>query len=218
MANPRKPVARPKGRAVNTGKALEQEVFDTLNKMVSTGSLPLDPRSCLVRLNPSYYSQIRKEEIIFDVSIEATIPGAESPFLLWIWECKDYSSAVPVRVVEEFSKKLDQIGGHGTKGTIITRGAYQKSAINVAESSRMGLARLLPEGQVDWVIQRSLPGNMRLSVIPETYTALTTTEFVAQNQNFYGFTAAGRTMAGLSLEDFIRLSVEEWQVEGDQST
>lgn len=210
MDKPRKPVARRRNLPVNTGRALELEVFATLKQMLASDLLALNPNASVVRLHPSYHSLQRGKAINFDVSIEVTMPGASAPFLLWIWECKDYSSAIPAKVVSDFHGTLEEIGADGTKGTIITRGTYQQSAIKLAESRKMGLARLLPDSQVDWVVHRMLPGGLRESVIPETYEALTLPEFSAQNQNFYGFTANGRTMVGLSLEGFIRLSLEEW--------
>jgi hypothetical protein len=210
MTNRRKPIARRSVRAVNTGEALELEVFATLKEMLASRRLGLDPNATVVRLHPSYHSQPRGKAINFDVSIELTIPGASAPTLLWIWECKDYSSAIPAKVVSDFHGTLEEIGADGTKGTIITRGTYQTSAIKLAEARKMGLARLLPGAQVDWVVHRTLRGGLRPSVIPETYEALTLPHFTAENQNLYGFTANGRTMAGLSLESFVRLSVEEW--------
>ena len=210
MNNRRKPSAKRVRIAKNTGKALEQEVFETLRGMLVAGRLPFHPEAGLVRLHPAYYSRDREKEIIFDVSIEVTVPGATDPFLLWVWECKDYGHAIPVKIVEEFHSKLEQIGADGTKGTIVTRGTYQESTIKLAAAKKMGLARLLPEAQVDWVVHRSLPGGVRHSVVPETVEALMRPEFLGYNQDFYGFTEDGRTMVGLSLERFVRLSLEEW--------
>ena len=210
MDHRRKPIARRRAEATNTGKALKLEVFTTLKEMLMRGLLGLDPNTNLVRLHPSYYSRDRGKEINFDVSIELTIPGASTPSLLWIWECKDYESAIPARIVSEFHGNLEEIGADGTKGTIITRGTYQESAIKLAESRRMGLARLLPDAQVDWVVHRMLRGGLRRSSVPETHEALTKPQFSAENQNLYGFTANGRTMVGLSFASFVKLSLEEW--------
>lgn len=210
MDHRRKPVAKPRAQATNTGKALELEVYTILQEMLVRGLLGVHSNASVVRLHPSYHSRDRGKPINFDVSIELTIPGASTPSLLWIWECKDYGSAIPARIISEFHGNLEEIGADGTKGTIITRGTYQESAIKLAESRKMGLARLLPNAQVDWVVHRTLRGGLRRSSIPETYEALTQPHFSAENQNLYGFTAYGRTMVGLSLESFVRLSLEEW--------
>jgi hypothetical protein len=212
MEQRKKPVARRSARAVNTGKALELDVFETLNKLLQSGRLGLDPNASVVRLHPSYHSLERGKAINFDVSIELSIPGTPVPFLLWIWECKDYKSAIPAKIVQEFHGNLREIGADGTKGTIITRGTYQESAIKLAAARKMGLARLLPDAQVDWVVHRKLHSGVRESAVPETYSALTVPDFNAQNQDLYGFTAHGHTMIGLSLENFVRLSLEEWKV------
>jgi hypothetical protein len=113
--------------------------------------------------------------------------------------------------VEEFHSKLQQIGADRTKGAIITRGTYQESALNYAQSMGIGLARLLPDSQVEWVISRAVIAEaVRPSAIRLTERALTEPPFNAENQDFFGFTGGGRTRLGLTLGLFIELCLDEW--------
>lgn len=192
-----------------SGKAFEIEVFKALEGALGDSRLGLNPRDSRVLLNPSYYSRARGKPITFDVSVEVRIPGATAPWLIWIWECKDYNSPVPVDDVEEFHAKLQQVGDDGAKGTMITRGTFQESAINYAASLKMGLARLLPEAQVEWLLYRPNSGT-RKSAVELTNAALIEPDFGSINQALYGFTAEGRTMLGLSFERFVALSLAEW--------
>ena len=104
--------------------------------------------SATVYHRKKYYSEARKADITVDVSIEVIMAGTERPFLIWIWECKDYSRSVGIDDIQEFDAKLQQIGANNTKGTVITRRGFQRSAIEYAKSRGIGLARLIDEGRV----------------------------------------------------------------------
>ncbi len=42
-------------------------------------------------------------------SLELFVQGNTVPSIIWIWECKDYtSSSIPVDDIEEFHSKLDK--------------------------------------------------------------------------------------------------------------
>lgn len=117
----------------------EEEVAVYIEKEVREGSIPIPASAAKVRRKPAYYSKDRESHIIFDVSIEVRrSPSDDSPFLIWIWECKDYPTHnVTVEEVEEFHSKLRQIGAH--KGTMVTRSGFQKGAITLAKTHRIGL-------------------------------------------------------------------------------
>src|SRR5215211_6834078 len=59
-------------------------------------------------------------------------PDAPEPWLVWICECKDEARPVAGDEVEEFASKLQQIGVHGVKGTIVSRNGFQQSAVKSA--------------------------------------------------------------------------------------
>ncbi|HEX8208852.1 MAG TPA: restriction endonuclease [Longimicrobium sp.] len=113
---------------------------------LQSGLLGIAPSAGKVFHRKGYYSAARDADIVTDVSLEVYRPGSTEPFLIWIWECKDYGHRVPVDDVEEFQKKMEQIGPSRTKGTVVARSGFQKGAINVARSWGIGLVRLSPDG------------------------------------------------------------------------
>jgi len=83
------------------------------------------------------YSELRKSEIEFDLIIEFKPPKAQRPMMTYFIECKDYGKRVPVKQVQKFHSDILQVSGVNAKGIIISRGAFQKSAYNFAESTGM---------------------------------------------------------------------------------
>jgi hypothetical protein len=130
------------------GQAFEGEVHKWLRRVLVPELLGMDPGNTRVYRGKSYYSRDRSSTIKTDVSVEIFLKGASEPSILWIWECKDYSHPVPVDDIEEFESKLRQIGEHNTKGTMVARNGFQKSAVSLAKSKRIGLARQLSEDQI----------------------------------------------------------------------
>lgn len=130
------------------GKALELQVKEFLESELKHGKLGISGNAAQVYHRKSYYSGDRQSSIKTDVSLEVTRPGATAPFLVWIWECKDYNHLVPVDDLEEFHSKIEQVGVHRTKGTIVSRLGFQRAAITYARSKAIGLARILPDGSV----------------------------------------------------------------------
>jgi hypothetical protein len=124
------------------------EIKKFLEYVLYQGELGLSQDLARVFHKKSYYSRDRDSQIIFDVVLELRRKGASSPFLIWVWECKDYKKLVPVDDIEEFHSKLEQIGVHKTKGTVASRNGFQKSAIAIARAKGIGLLRLLLNGTV----------------------------------------------------------------------
>lgn len=135
------------------GKSFELEVKALIEYMLKMGDLALIPERATTFHRKGYFSKDRNTEIITDVSLEVFREGQDRPFLILIWECKDYNSSVPVDDVEEFHAKLEQIGVHKIKGTMITRYGFQSGAITFAESKGIGLARVLPDGAVSMILE-----------------------------------------------------------------
>lgn len=196
------------------GSDFEITVYKALTKALGRGELGFSPQFANVFHQPSYYSRDREKNIFFDVSVELKIQGAADPSILWIWECKDYTSLVPVDDVEEFHSKLDQVGADRTKGTIITTRGFQESALNYARSKGIGLARLMPEEQVDWVLYRTTPAELiSLSAGPEEIRrALTDATYKATNQDLFALSTSFRTVKGLTWGTYLELQMKEWDV------
>jgi hypothetical protein len=126
---------------VRHGRRFELQVKEAVEELVESGMLGLKAEYCKVFLNKKYFSKDRSKEIVTDVSIEVIPPKTTNPSLIWIWECKDYSGPVRVKEIEEFHAKLEQIGCDKTKGTMVTNGHYQESALLYALSKGIGLTR-----------------------------------------------------------------------------
>lgn len=128
------------------GEAFELEIKQRLESELHSGLLGIEPSAARVFHRKRYYSSVRRSDIIVDISVEIMRPGVDEPFLIWIWECKDYSHRVPVDDLEEFHSKLGQIGSSLTKGTVASRNGFQEAAISVARSWGIGLVRMQPDG------------------------------------------------------------------------
>ncbi len=153
------------------GDAFEQRVYDALSKELRDERLCASPRNAKILKKKAYHSRDRGAAIITDVSIEIFLPDRRRPSLVWIFECKDYSGAVPVDDIEEFHAKLQQIGEDNTKGTFVTSGALQRSALAYAKAKGIGVIRLLPDDQINIVMysfrmncrQRGMTGLQKVS-------------------------------------------------------
>ncbi|MGQ7886811.1 restriction endonuclease [Paenibacillus sp. WC2504] len=192
---------------MSAGKEFEQKVFSTIEALVKNEELGVS-RTAKVYLNKGYFSRDRGKNIIADVSVEVFVANSETPSILWIWECKDYGKKIPVDDIEEFHSKLEQIGSDNTKGTLITsKGAFQKAALNYASSKKIGLARLMPNDQVSWVMYHMDPFTFDKFQATNTIKALTNKSHVAENSNFYGLTLSNNL--SWSLEQYIQHEINE---------
>lgn len=124
------------------GDEFEDRSYELIKQAIESNELGLIANQCKVFRKKGYFSQKRKGEIIFDLTIEVWPPNAQRFVLLYIIECKGLSYKVPVDDIEEFSYKIDQISELNTKGVFVTNKGYQKSAFKLAESSGMMLIQL----------------------------------------------------------------------------
>lgn len=130
---------------MNKGTDYEVKAMDLVRLKLEKGDFGINYKQTKLIHRPAYYSRDRKKNIIFDVSLEVFRKGAEWPYWIWIWECKNYSHKVPVDDVEEFHVKLHQVGANSTKGTIITPIGFDSGAYEFARSKGIGLWRWIPE-------------------------------------------------------------------------
>jgi hypothetical protein len=133
---------------MSQGRELELIVKRALEVELRGGKLGIDPRAASVHWHKAYPSSAGRPPIVVDVALEICREPGVSPYLVWVWECKDYKRLVPVDDVEEFHGKLEQLGVRRTKGTIICRNGFQAGALTTAEHWGIGLARLLPDGSI----------------------------------------------------------------------
>jgi hypothetical protein len=179
------------------GDHFEDEVFALVRRVVSDGESFLNPTTCQFFQKKGYYSKDRDDEIIVDISVESWLFGAQAWSMLFVVECKNYGHPVPVDDVEEFFAKLDQIAGKNVKGALFTTKGYQSGAIVFARSKGIGLARILPSKQVDWVLHRA-PSAVNFAERnefrrAEIERALVLPEYRGQSEYFFGAAGGGLT-------------------------
>ena len=145
------------------------------------------PKNCRLFRRKAYYSRDRGAPVVVDLSIEVWLPDASQYSLLWVCECKDYGSPVPVNDVEEFAAKLQQIAGANVKGMMAISGAMQQGALNYARSRGIAVVRLLPKDQVEWVIHMVTSAMEHHRLDPREFTsALLNADHRGKNRDFYG--------------------------------
>ncbi len=137
------------------GDTFENKVFGIIQGLLNNDEFYVPSKKSQIFSKKKYFSERRKDYISVDISIETYINSENKYSVLSIIECKNYSQkGVPVDDVEEFDSKLNQIGEHNTKGIIVTSSHFQKSAIILAESKKIGLIRINEKNEVDWVNYR----------------------------------------------------------------
>ncbi|HSU15815.1 restriction endonuclease [Longimicrobium sp.] len=151
------------------------------------GNLGLDPACATVFHQKGYRSLQRGSDIVVDLAIELRMKGASDPYLVWVWECKGYTHPVRVDDIEEFHAKLQQIGADRTKGTVVTRSTFQKSAVRFAKANGIGLARAVPGTGLDHVMYHGLPPTQE-----ELAAGLIAGESPDGGAEFYGLCLDGR--------------------------
>jgi hypothetical protein len=137
------------------GEKFEIRVFELIKQELDAERLGLAPRACKIYRRKKYYSRDRDSDIEADISIEVFLPGQLDWSLLWVLECKDYSSPLSVDQVEEFHAKVRQIAGDNVKATLIISGALQKSALKFARSKGIGVMRITPDRRGEWILPRA---------------------------------------------------------------
>jgi hypothetical protein len=171
------------------GDILEDEVFDLFSQHVLSGDSFLNPDKCKFYRQKGYYSKDRESLIKVDVSIEAFTSGSDQWSLLIVVECKNYNHMVPVDDLEEFVEKLNQISGKDVKGYVFTKVGFQKGALKYAASKGIALARLLPDDQVEWILQRTPSAVARKDKNKyeknQVEKALTHTDFIGQCESVF---------------------------------
>ncbi len=168
---------------VSKGDKFESQVHDLIKKMLDNDSFIVSGKKSKIFWKKGYYSQDRKKDIIFDISIETYLENATNYSSLIIIECKDYKGTVPVNDVEEFGQKLNQVGEHNTKGIIFTKTAFQLGASNFAVSKGIGIAIINSENEIDWINYRK--DNKNLTNNTETINS--DSSQINKSKSFFAF-------------------------------
>ena len=137
------------------GDELEVAVFGLLKSEIDAGRFFAKRECCRIFRKKAYYSKDRESNIVFDVSIEISLPDAEEYSVLVLVECKNYAHAVPVDDIEEFFIKTQQVGAANTKAIAISTNSFQSGALTFAKSKKIGLARYFAPQELKWELRRS---------------------------------------------------------------
>lgn len=140
------------------GLNFEKRVFLALEENVEN-LLGLYRQYCKVFHRKKYYSDKRKGFIEIDISIEVTPPNMSKWITLWAWECKDYTTKVPVEEIDKFSERLKQIGGNNILGGFAISGEIDKTALNVANANGIMVMKLLEDNSFEGVVHYKLLPN-----------------------------------------------------------
>ncbi|WP_445493792.1 ImmA/IrrE family metallo-endopeptidase [Pseudomonas sp. 8(2025)] len=196
------------------GDRFEEQVFDFLSREISEGRFyAFRPECCNIFRKKGYYSRDREDFIIFDVSVEIFLPGFETPSLLVLIECKNYSGTVPVGDIEEFGSKISQVTGFNAKGVFASASAFQSGTFNIARNRGFGVLRFFDQSEFRWELPRTLltgTSNVRARKRAEIEYALTQPGFKPTVHNAYAVTPSGFTngwdgiWSGLGLESAFR--------------
>lgn len=137
----------------SVGDEFEAEVFEFLQGELSAGRLGLLPACCRMFRKKSYYSQISKADIEFDISIEVWRPGASSYSALWLFECKRHGRPLEAKIARDLFVKMQEVAGN--KAVIISTSPFQKGAEEFCKSNNIGFVRYFDVSGFQWILNRS---------------------------------------------------------------
>jgi Zn-dependent peptidase ImmA (M78 family) len=179
------------------GDRFEEQVFEFLSREINEGRFyAFRSECCKIFRKKGYYSRDREDFIIFDISVEVFLPGFETPSLLVLIECKNYSGKVPVGDIEEFGSKIRQVAGFNAKGVFASSSAFQSGTFNIARNRGFGVLRYFDQSEFRWELPRALltgARSARARKRAEIEYALTQVDFRPTVYSAYAVTPAGFT-------------------------
>ncbi len=137
------------------GNKLEARVFALIERLISEDGFYITRDRCKLYPKRGYYSKDRGKDIVFDIAIEAFLPGHTTYSHLILIECKNHRRAIQVGDVEAFNSKMQQISGANNKGIVASTHSFQSGAIEFARSKGIGLLRYYDSSRFKWVLTRS---------------------------------------------------------------
>jgi hypothetical protein len=137
------------------GDELEKRIFGLLQAEIDADRLFFRKQDCKVFAKKGYYSRDRRSNIVFDISVEAYLPGADKYSMLVLVECKNYTHPIPVADVEKFFSKLQQVGAANAKGIIATPASFQSGTREFAKAKGIGLMCYFSADNFKWELRRS---------------------------------------------------------------
>lgn len=172
------------------GNALEDEVFSLIPIWLETLTLPYPKDDCRIHRRKPCFSKIRESDINFENVVEiysAVNLRSENPqpALVAIMECKNTKRPVTIEEIEEFKSKLDGVLGFRTKGYLVTRVGFTASSVRMSRNLGIGLIRIIPENQLDFVMHYMTLDAMKTrarGLASRTLRALTHPSYISDQQ------------------------------------
>lgn len=173
--------------ASEKGNKFADKIFDRVAELAQAGGLPYSPSMCKPRREHGYPSYRRGGLIKLDVTIEVWPQNSDRWAFLWAFECKDHADRIGVEYLETFYSRLNDVAPCNNKGIMVSTSAFTREALTYAERTGMGLIRILPDDQVDYVmygkVSTHLPGIDHSSQsVNEPFLI---DEYRGQNQRFF---------------------------------
>lgn len=122
---------------VSRGDLFEAKAYEILDSAIKENRLGLSQECCHLKPKAPYFSKDRQSNIIFDMSLEVIPPGTDQCHILYLIECKDYSGPIPVKEVESFIAKIQQVAGLYVKGVFMTTTDIQEGGYNLLKSKNI---------------------------------------------------------------------------------
>lgn len=163
--NNRPKVALNQGQVVSStskGNRLEDAFHRYLLDQKERGELVdgvHSPALCEIFKKKKYHCSDRDGDVEFDIVLEITRPGANTPYQWIVFECKNYRGNVPEEKVNHLSKKLTSVFGHAAKGVMVVSSRLQLGAEKVARKYHIGIVKFDETG-AEIVAERN--GGLRL--------------------------------------------------------
>lgn len=144
-----------KTNTTKIGDEFESKSLGIIHKMIEEEQIGHLAKHLRIYQKKGYYSETRKKNIKFDLTIEFWPPGADNYSLIYIIECKSYSTSVPVNKVEDFHNKIQQVSGVNVKGIFISNSPLQEAGYNIAKSIGMMFVLGKSEGDYNIILYKS---------------------------------------------------------------
>lgn len=144
---------------VQVGDEFEAKVFRLFSILLKEGSLFVPPNSNIFQ-KKKYYSDQRKDDIVFDIAIESYLHGSLEPSLIIFIECKHYKEKVPISDIEEFHSKVEQIAPNANKSILVTNSSFSEQGINYAKANHIALVRIFDDDNINWLLPREVTGSI----------------------------------------------------------
>lgn len=169
------------------GDIFEKRAFNLIQSLLNNGDFYLNGKNSIIFQKKEYYSERRKSNIKFDITVESYFSNAKQYSILNIFECKYLNKYVSVEDIEEFESKISQVGEHDTKGTIITNIGFSKSTVNIAKSLKIGLIKIKSNNDYEWINYRKDDSIQTIDFIEndtEPFIALVNNKVVTNFANY----------------------------------